>query len=116
MGEAAGEVVLSDAVAAFVRALGNRLIAAFALGSLAHGGFSELVSDVDIGLVLTDESGAPDAQTIESVTAGLRVRGTELHKRLSVFWATLSTLQDGTESGRFPHLTASTSSSAVASW
>jgi hypothetical protein len=104
VGEAAGEVVLSDAAAAFVRALGNRLIAAFALGSLAHGGFSELVSDVDIGLVLTDESGAPDAQTIESVTAELRVRGTELHKRLSVFWATLSTLQDGTEGGRFPPL------------
>jgi hypothetical protein len=104
VGEAVGEVVLSDAVAAFVRALGNRLIAAFALGSLAHGGFSELVSDVDIGLVLTGESGASDAQTIESVTAGLRVRGTELHKRLSVFWATLSTLQDGTEGGRFPPL------------
>jgi len=104
MGEAAGELVLADAVAAFARALGGRLIAAFALGSLAHGGFSALVSDVDVGLVLTDESGASDAEVIESITTGLRGRGTELHKRLSVFWATLSTPQDGSEGGRFPPL------------
>jgi hypothetical protein len=104
VGEAAGEVVLSDAVSAFARALGDRLIAAFALGSLAHGGFSELVSDVDIGLVLTAESGVSDAEVIEMVTAEVRKGGTELHERLSVFWATLSTLQEGGEGGRFPPL------------
>ena len=104
MGVAAGEVVLTDAVTAFARALGNRLIAVFALGSLAHGGFSELVSDVDIGLVLTDESGTSDADAIESVATEVRDRGTELHKRLSVFWATLSTLERGSEGGRFPPL------------
>jgi hypothetical protein len=104
VGEAGGEVVLTDAVSAFVRALGERLIAAFALGSLAHGGFSELVSDVDIGLVLTEESLAADAEVIEAVTAEVRNRGTELHKRLSVFWAPLCTLQEGGEGGRFPPL------------
>jgi hypothetical protein len=104
MGEAAAELVLADAVAAFAHDLGNHLIAAFALGSLAHGGFSALVSDVDIGLVLTDESGASDAEVIESITGEVRGRGTELHRRLSVFWATLSTLQDGSEGGRFPPL------------
>ena len=104
MGEAAGELVLADAVAAFARALEDRLIAAFALGSLAHGGFSALVSDVDIGLVLTDVSGAADTEVIESITSEVRGRGTELHTRLSVFWATLSTLQYGSEGGRFPPL------------
>jgi hypothetical protein len=104
VGVAAGEVVLADAAAAFARALSNRLIAVFALGSLAHGGFSELVSDVDIGLVLTDESRTSDADAIESVAAEVRDSGTELHKRLSVFWATLSTLERGTGGGRFPPL------------
>jgi hypothetical protein len=84
VGVAAGEVVLADAAAAFARALSNRLIAVFALGSLAHGG--------------------SDADAIESVAAEVRDRGTELHKRLSVFWATLSTLERGTEGGRFPPL------------
>src|SRR5574341_560872 len=99
---AAGEVVLDDAVTAFARALGDDLIAAFALGSLAHGGFSELVSDVDVGLVLSDEPEASRAPMIESVTAEVRNRGTPLHHRLSGFWATLSTLRDGTDEGCFP--------------
>jgi hypothetical protein len=104
VGEVRGEAVLTDAVSAFARALGDRLIAAFALGSLAHGGFSELVSDVDIGLVLSEEAGVSDADVIEAVTAEVRKGGTELHKRLSVFWATLPTLQEGSEGGRFPPL------------
>jgi hypothetical protein len=101
---AAGEVVLTDAVASFVQVLGDRLIAAVALGSLAHGGFSELVSDVDIGLVLTDDVGPSDAEAIEVVTGEVRTGGTPLHQRLSVFWATLSDLHGGTEGGRFPPL------------
>ena len=104
MGQAAGEGVLNDAVAAFVSALGDHLIAAFALGSLAHGGFSEPVSDVDIGLVLTDESRHSEVRKIQSVAKDVRGRGTELHKRLSVFWATESTLREGTDGGRFPPL------------
>ena len=46
--------MLVRAVADYQRALGSRLIAAYTLGSLAHGGFSRLVSDVDLGLVLHD--------------------------------------------------------------
>ncbi len=41
-------------MARYRKVLGPRLVAAYALGSLAHGGFSPLVSDVDLGLVLTD--------------------------------------------------------------
>jgi hypothetical protein len=39
-----GETVLAEAAAAHRAVLGDRLLAAYALGSLAHGGFSELVS------------------------------------------------------------------------
>ena len=49
-----GEAVLAAAVYAYRAALGSRLIAGYALGSLAHGGFSPLVSDVDLGLILQD--------------------------------------------------------------
>jgi hypothetical protein len=40
-----GETVLAEAVESCLLALGDRLLAAYALGSLAHGGFSELVSE-----------------------------------------------------------------------
>src|SRR5690242_9058383 len=55
-----GDDVLVDAVRVAGERLGARLLAAYALGSLAHGGFSPLVSDVDLALVLADPIQASD--------------------------------------------------------
>lgn len=65
-----GEAVLVRAVAAYRAALGSRLIAGYALGSLAHGGFSPLVSDVDLGLILDDPVRARDRLTVRTVARG----------------------------------------------
>jgi hypothetical protein len=56
------EAILSEAVDAYRAALGDRLIAAYALGSLAQGGFSALVSDVDLGLMLADPVQSQDGE------------------------------------------------------
>src|SRR5215210_1591615 len=64
---AQGEVVLAEAVAAYRQILGPRLLAAYALGSLAHGGFSPLVSDVDLGLIIDHPLTPTDRGTIEAV-------------------------------------------------
>jgi hypothetical protein len=113
--------VLAEAGAAYQAALGSRLIACYALGSLAHGGFSPLVSDVDLGLILRDPLRVSDRLTIRrvagSVRAGsvrgagaapaggaVRARGPDLHERLSVFWGTRSSLQGQARGGRFPPL------------
>jgi hypothetical protein len=95
--------VLARAVSAYRAALGSRLIAGYALGSLAHGGFSPLVSDVDVGLVLQDPLRAKDNVTIRMVARSLRT-GSALDNRLSVFWGTPSTLQGQRRGGRFPPL------------
>ncbi|MGZ4196749.1 MAG: hypothetical protein ACXVFQ_10450 [Solirubrobacteraceae bacterium] len=99
-----GETILLEAVDAYRAALGDRLLAAYALGSLAHGGFSELVSDVDLGLILSDplEPGDPDA--IQRVAESERRKGSPLAERLSVFWGTPATLTGEREGGRFPPL------------
>jgi hypothetical protein len=97
-----GETVLLEAVDAYRAALGDRLIAAYALGSLAHGGFSELVSDVDLGLILSDPPQPADADAIQRVAESERDKGSALHERLSVFWGTPSTLAGEREGGRFP--------------
>jgi hypothetical protein len=99
-----GEAVLAQALAAFQTALGPRLIAAYALGSLAHGGFSPLVSDVDLGLVLDDPFRIKDRFTIRGVASAVRAGGSPLHRRLSVFWGTPSTLRGAVRGGRFPPL------------
>ena len=99
-----GNAVLADAVAAYREALGERLVAAYALGSLAHGGFSELVSDVDLGLIVSDPLLPGDAESIEVVAASEMSKGSPLHERLSVFWGTPATLRGEREGGRFPAL------------
>lgn len=99
-----GETVLREAVDAYRAALGDRLLAAYALGSLAHGGFSELVSDVDLGLILSDPPQPSDPDTITRVVQAERRKGSALHERLSVFWGTPATLAGEREGGRFPPL------------
>ena len=99
---APGQAILAEAVSAYRSALGERLLAAYALGSLAHGGFSPLVSDVDLGLVLADPLEEADSAAITAIAETLRAGGSDLHQRVSVFWGTLSTLRGDAEGGRFP--------------
>jgi hypothetical protein len=99
-----GETVLLDAVEAYRAQLGGRLLAAYALGSLAHGGFNELVSDVDLGLILTDPPQPGDPDAIRRVAESERRKGSPLHERLSVFWGTPATLAGERQGGRFPPL------------
>ncbi len=89
---APAEDLLAEATRAYRDAFGERLVAVYALGSLAHGGFSPLVSDVDLGLVLAEPLAASDAGAVERVAAALRAGGSPLHERLSVFWGTPATL------------------------
>jgi hypothetical protein len=99
-----GEVVLARAVAAYRAALGSRLVAGYALGSLAHGGFSPLVSDVDLGLVVEDPLRVRDRMTIRAVARSVKAAGSALDQRLSVFWGTPATLAGQHPGGRFPPL------------
>ena len=99
-----GEAVLARAVPAYRAALGSRLLAGYALGSLAHGGFSALVSDVDLGLILRDPATVQDRLTIRAVARSVRAGGSALDQRLSVFWGTPATLGGQRRGGRFPPL------------
>jgi hypothetical protein len=99
-----GEAVLVRAVTAYRAALGARLIAGYALGSLAHGGFSPLVSDVDLGLILDEPVRLRDRMIIGTVARSVRAGGSALEQRLSVFWGTPATLRGQGRGGRFPPL------------
>src|SRR6266567_373768 len=90
-----GEKALLAAAAAYRAALGDRLLAAYALGSLAHGGFSPPVSDIDLGLVVDDPLRPDDENTIEVVAAAQKLSDGPLTERLSVFWGTPNTLGGG---------------------
>jgi len=99
-----GSAVLTDAVEAYESTFAERLAAAYALGSLAHGGFSPHVSDVDLGLVISDPLLPSDHDAVQAVADNVRRGRSALHDRLSVFWGTPSTLGGQVVGGRFPPL------------
>jgi hypothetical protein len=98
-----GEQVLAAALQLARQSLGQRLVAAYALGSLAHGGFSP-VSDVDLGLVLADPLQEGDAQLVAGLAGSIKASGVPFADRLSVFWGSVSTLSGASQGGRFPPL------------
>jgi len=63
--------------------LGTRLVEAYKLGSLAHGGFSDNYSDLDVGLLLNC-SEAPGE--MPALIAEAKNLDAEYGKKLSVFW------------------------------
>jgi hypothetical protein len=84
----------------YQEAFGDRLLAAYLLGSLSYGGYAPAVSDIDLAVVLRDRRD-DDPETFEAVGGTLRERS-PLHGKLSVFWGSLPALSRGEEDGRFP--------------
>lgn len=71
-------------VASFFDArLGSIVAEVYQIGSLAHGGFSALYSDIDIGLLLN--CAEPPAGMAEAISAAKSL-DSEYGKKLSVFW------------------------------
>lgn len=102
IGQELGERVLMQTLATAQRLMGDRLVSAYALGSLAHGGFSAHVSDVDVGLVFRDSLESGDEQTVASISASVKASGAPLAERLSLFWGSVATLKGEAGMGRFP--------------
>jgi hypothetical protein len=98
--ERSGWDVIEAAVAAAEERLGDRLASAYAIGSLAHGGFAPAVSDVDLALLTGEpvEDIGPIVEEIQDEVAGTR----ELGARLSIFHAPWAEFGDPPEGARFP--------------
>ena len=63
--------------------LGSSLTEAYKLGSLAHGGFSQIYSDIDVGLLLNCRE--PPSQMVD-IIANMKLSDVEYGKKLSIFW------------------------------
>lgn len=97
-----GHRVLAHAARLAQAAWGDRLIAAYAMGSLAHGGFSKHVSDIDLGLVIEDPLEDADITTLDGILGKLKANAIPLADRLSVFWGSPATVSGNGVGGRFP--------------
>src|SRR5215510_1861810 len=67
----------------FKSELGPNLVEVYRLGSLAHGGFSNIYSDIDVGLLL-NSVGPPDRMS--DLIAEAKILDSDYGKKLSIFW------------------------------
>jgi predicted nucleotidyltransferase len=93
----AAALEFAHALASLYRAqLGKRLIGAYLIGSLAHGGFSHRYSDIDVALVTEDSLDTATLTTLRSLAAECDAT---LSQKLSLFWSDRRFTD-----GRFPPL------------
>lgn len=67
----------------FQAKLNGSLVDAYKLGSLAHGGFSNIYSDIDVGLLLSCTVPPPE---MAGWIADVKSLDAEYGKKLSIFW------------------------------
>jgi predicted nucleotidyltransferase len=80
----------------------DRCIAVYVMGSLARGGFSELTSDIDIGILLTNELKADDVIRIESIRSETVQKYSSVKNSLSIFWGSIESINGLVNGGRYP--------------
>ncbi|MCL2770291.1 MAG: hypothetical protein FWD42_09335 [Solirubrobacterales bacterium] len=95
MGTAAAEQVIAEAVEAAEAVLGPEIEAMFALGSVAHGGFAPLVSDVDVAIVLSYTTPGTAARIARVQSVVVEEARSPLAERLSLFWADWEAVRTG---------------------
>jgi predicted nucleotidyltransferase len=67
----------------FKSKLGPSLVEVYKIGSLAHGGFSQIYSDIDVGLILN----CPDPPSdMDKMMAEAKALDDAYGKKLSIFW------------------------------
>lgn len=88
-------------------AFGTRLLGAYLIGSLAHGGFVPAVSDVGVALLIADPLTGSDAGQIGALAAYCAAAHPRYGRRLSLFWSSPAAFAAADQvqvAGRFPAL------------
>jgi len=94
--------VLSNGLNKAIELCGSRLVSAYAIGSLAHGGFAPAASDVDLVLIF-DRADASAEASVRRIQDEIQTElKTPLARRLSVFWSSWNDLARRSGVGRFP--------------
>jgi hypothetical protein len=95
MSTVTADQVVADTVEASEEVFGEEIEAIYTLGSLAHGGFAPLVSDVDIAIILSATGPETADQIVRIQSLVVEKASNSLSERLSLFWADWHTVRTG---------------------
>jgi hypothetical protein len=101
-GTEAGWRVIDAAVRCAAGRLGDSLLSAYAIGSLAHGGFRTAVSDVDLALLSDDRRHRGMPRIAATIASEVSAACHPLADRLSIFHAPWAAFSDPPPDARFP--------------
>jgi hypothetical protein len=87
--------VVTDTVEAAGAVFGAEIEAIYTLGSLAHGGFAPLVSDIDVAIVLSETGAGTAGQIADLQQRVLDKASSPLSSRLSIFWGDWQAVRTG---------------------
>ena len=80
----------------------DRCTAFYIMGSLARGGFSERVSDIDIGIILAGNLETQDGDRIDNIQKSVMEKHPLVSNHLSIFWGTVDSLNGADSTDRYP--------------
>jgi len=82
--------------------LGSRCMSVYLMGSLARGGFSEVASDIDMGIILSGTPQENDFSIIEKIQANVVANYPQIENNVSIFWGTVESINGVIDAGRYP--------------
>ena len=82
----------------------ERCTAVYIMGSLARGGFSEIASDIDIGIILEGPLRSEDGDNIDKALSTALERNASVKNNVSIFWGSVDSINEVTDGGHMvPH-------------
>lgn len=76
-------------------------ISVYIMGSLARGGFSEISSDIDIGIILNDSLNDVSIN-INHILSTARKNYPSVKNNISIFWGSIDSINGVIDAGRYP--------------
>lgn len=76
-------------------------VSVYIMGSLARGGFSEIASDIDLGIILKGPLDGAGAK-IKDILSAAHKNFPSVKNNISVFWGSIESLNGVIEAGRYP--------------
>ena len=95
-------IVYEFALQEVKQAYGSRLLASYLIGSLSHGSFSTVASDIDVAFILSGKIEDSDWLTFGGIDLKVKESGLQFAPRISIFWSGLEVLKGRITSGAFP--------------
>lgn len=93
--------LVNDIVTSANKLLGDQCMAVYLMGSLARGGFSEIASDIDIGIILKEPLQGVSAKIDEIKAISLK-QYPSVNNAVSIFWGSVDSINGVEDLGRYP--------------